>query len=124
MPWRPGTNRALSHIFRQMIYVDNPSTNVRILIPRTLAATLSSPALEIVGTADRQRHDVPVLDHDNGVLYYALRVNLSGIPDGEYEYTLSAGTTALATGIMRLGAVPADPPVEYAKTAVYEQYNP
>lgn len=65
-----------------------------------------------------------VTDKETKAGYYTFDINLpSGIPDGEYEYTLKDGDNTLSTGIVTISGKVDFDKQQFNKTIQYEQYE-
>lgn len=80
--------------------------------------------LTIKNTTDLQViYSQEVTDKQTSSQYFTFDITLpEGIPDGEYEYTLTDGEVTLSTGIMTISGK-ADHPEQYEKEIQYEQYT-
>ena len=110
-----------------MIYY-NPRMTTDILFPRTLAAGAGAIdcALVLVSTATRQEVTLARAVTPEGD-YLVLPDFAPDMPlaSGEWEYSLRAVSdgAVLASGIMRVGVLPAVTTIQYEKPIEYEQYE-
>lgn len=110
-----------------MIYY-NPSTTTDIFFPRTLAAGTGAIdcALVLVSTATRQEVALArAVTPEGGYLVLPDFAPDAPLAPGEWEYTLRAVSDGalLASGIMRVGVLPAVTTIQYEKPIEYEQYE-
>ena len=107
-----------------MIYLQNTQEAQVVYVPRSEG---SRPSGDLVFKAKNtinleEEVDVHVTDLQTSDLYYNLAIELpAGLPDGEYEYTLSSEGDTLSTGLLVVGAY--SKPNEYDKNITYEQYE-
>ena len=88
-----------------MIYLRNTTEPQELLIPRNGTGAVEGLLFTAVNTVDLARRiDQEVTDQAGSDLYAKVSVSLpEDIPDGEYEYTLSAGDTRVPSGPMVIG---------------------
>ena len=107
-----------------MIYLRNTQEAQVVYVPRSEG---SRPSGDLVFKAKNtinleEEVDVHVTDLQTSDLYYNLAIELpAGLPDGEYEYTLSSEGDTLSTGLLVVGDY--SKPNEYDKNITYEQYE-
>ena len=112
-----------------MIYLDNTTDAQAVLIPRNGDTPAGDITLTARNTVDLTTPiAVGVLDLKTSQLYYNVSLVLpEGLPDGEYQYELTAGGETLASGLLGIGVQPrcTDPErvVEYKKDITYQQYE-
>ena len=106
-----------------MIYLRNTTEPQELLIPRNGTGAVEGLLFTAVNTVDlTMRIDQEVTDQAGSDLYAKVSVSLpEDIPDGEYEYTLSAGDTLVSSGLLVVGDYAK--PNEYDKEISYEQYE-
>lgn len=106
-----------------MIYLQNTTDPQVVFVPRNVETPEGSIVFRAKSTIDLAVEvDMVVTDLRTSDLYYNIAVALpEGIPDGEYEYTLSVGDNILSSGMMMVGE--ASDPSEYNKDITYEQYE-
>lgn len=107
-----------------MIYLQNTQEAQVVYVPRSNGGRsqgdLVFKAKNTINLEDEV--DVHVTDLQVSDLYYYLAVSLpENVPDGEYEYTLSAEGETLSTGLLVVGDY--SKPNEYDKNITYEQYE-
>ena len=108
----------------EMIYLQNTQEAQVVYVTRSDG---SRPSGDLVFKAKNtitleEEVDVHVTDLQVSDLYYYLAVSLpENVPDGEYEYTLSAEGETLSTGLLVVGDY--SKPNEYDKNITYEQYE-
>lgn len=107
-----------------MIYLQNTTESQVMFIPRSNG---DIPQGDLVfkakSTIDLEEEiNQVVTDLQTSGLYYNLAVTLpAGLPDGEYEYSLSAGEILVSSGLLVIGEN--FRPSEYNKEVTYEQYE-
>lgn len=106
-----------------MLYIENITDAQPLFVPRSRAGIVGDLVLKIRSTVGL---DYPVvtkaLDLNTSDLYYRIAVELpEGIPNGEYEYTLSDGSGTLSQGIVYVGGLLS--PVQLDTPITYEQYE-
>ena len=106
-----------------MIYLRNSTEPQELLIPRNGTGAAEGLLFTAVNTVDlTMRIDQEVTDQAGSDLYAKVSVSLpEDIPDGEYEYALSAGDTLVSSGLLVVGDYAK--PNEYDKGISYEQYE-
>lgn len=104
-----------------MFYLENTTEAQPLFIPRSRAESFGRLTLALRSTVGLEIIvDAEAIDLDTTQLYYRVAVALpDGTAQGEYEYTLSDDTGALATGIAYIGDL--DRPTETDNTITYEQ---
>lgn len=106
-----------------MIYLRNTDEPQPVFIPKNGVEYGGFLTFRMRGTVG---HDVTVdgvSDLNTSGLYYNIAAALpSGMADGEYEYTLSAGELVLSEGIAIIGGN--QKRHEYEKATEYRQYKP
>lgn len=132
-----------------MIYLQNTTEVQRIRIPADGTKRTGDLALSLVNVINRGEavqsifdpriylvdangnyvHDqegnqvIVVGPEDRTRLYYVVDVELpGGMPNGEYEYTVTAGGERVSIGLAYVGEFAADVQ-EYIKPVEYEQYR-
>ena len=106
-----------------MIYLDNTSESQVMYVPKNGTIPDGDLVFKAKSTIDLvvEINEV-VTDLRTSDLYFNLAIALpEGLPDGEYEYTLSCGDAILSTGLLVLGGL--SHPSEYNKEIEYEQYE-
>lgn len=117
-----------------MVYLQNITESQPLAIPRPCHIPLGELTLQARSTVNLDVvMDVEVLDLRLSDLYLFLAVSVpEGCPNGEYQYTLSAGEKAVTTGLMILCqegegfSIVGDGEYtreEYNKKTTYEQYE-
>lgn len=107
-----------------MIYLQNTQEAQVVYVPRSDG---SRPSGDLVFKATNtvnlvEEINQAVTDLQTSDLYYNLAIELpAGLPDGEYEYTLSSEGETLSTGLLVVGDY--SKPNEYEKVITYEQYE-
>lgn len=106
-----------------MIYLQNTTESQVMFIPRSDAVPQGDLVFKAKSTIDLEVEiNQVVTDLQTSDLYFNLAVTLNaGLPDGEYEYSLSAGETLLSSGLLVIGDN--SRPSEYNKDIKYEQYR-
>lgn len=106
-----------------MIYLQNTTESQVMFIPRngmTPGGDLVFKAKSTIGL-DTQINRA-VTDLQTSDLYFNLAIALpTGLPNGEYEYSLSSGGVLLSTGLLVIGENFS--PSQYEKEITYEQYE-
>ena len=106
-----------------MLNLQHVRTEQRAYIPRTLSRSVGVLSLSLIGTVTRKTTAVPMtLTEDQSVNYYAIRVTLPEIEEGEYEYTLSDEEGTLSQGLAIIGEREYAVKEHNARTE-YKQYN-
>ena len=107
-----------------MIYLQNDTTSQEVMLPKTMAVPEGQLVFKAVSTVEKEVEiQVNVEDLMTSELYFHLEVTLPGcLPDGEYQYTLSAGEEVLATGLLQVGDYDHSPD-QYNRKMTYEQYE-
>ena len=107
-----------------MIYLQNTQEAQVVYVPRSDG---SRPSGDLVFKATNtvnlvEEINQAVTDLQTSDLYFYLAIELpAGLPDGEYEYTLSSEGDSLSTGLLVVGDY--SKPNEYDKNITYEQYE-
>lgn len=107
-----------------MIYLQNTTESQVMFIPRSNGDTPQGDLVfKAKSTIDLEEEiNQVVTDLQTSGLYYNLAVTLpAGLPDGEYEYSLSAGEILVSSGLLVIGEN--FRPSEYNKEVTYEQYE-
>ena len=107
-----------------MIYLEDISAPVTVMIPRTIASADTTEAhLRLKGTVSLKTFDIDVIGivADGG--YYAVTADFGPVPEpGEYEYRLTARDGLLASGIIVVRS-PRRGVIQYNRDVTYEQYQ-
>jgi len=117
-----------------MVYLQNITESQPLAIPRPCRIPFGELTLQARSTVDLDKvMDVQVLDLRLSDQYIFLAVSVpAGCPNGEYQYTVSAGDEVVTTGLMILCqegegfAIIGDGDFsreEYNKKTTYEQYE-
>ena len=108
---------------RKMIYLQNITESQVMFIPRTGMPPQVDLVFKAKSTIDLEVEiNQVVTDLQTSDLYFNLAVTLNaGLPDGEYEYSLSAGEILVSSGLLVIGEN--SKPSEYNKVITYEQYE-
>ena len=106
-----------------MIYLQNTTESQVLFIPRDGATPQGNLVFKAKSTIDLAVEvNQAVIDLQTSNLYFRLAVALpAGLPTGEYEYTLLAGDTIVASGLLVIGEN--THPNQYEKEITYEQYE-
>lgn len=106
-----------------MLYLQNTTESQTIYVPKSGAVPAGVLRFKARNTTDLSVEvDRFVRDFRTSGLYFNVSVVLpAGIPDGEYEYTLSVGDAVLSSGLMVVGENAKTS--EYNKDISYEQYE-
>ena len=106
-----------------MIYLQNTSESQVMFVPKNGAVPSGDLVFKAKSTIDLVVEvNRVVTDLRTSDLYFNLAVELpAGLPDGEYEYSLSIGDTILSSGLLVIGEN--SHPSEYNKEIQYEQYE-
>ena len=104
-----------------MVYISNITDSQPIFVPRSRPGISGRLILKLRSTVGLEYVvEAETLDLDVSSLYYRIAVVLpEGVPDGEYEYTLTDNTGTLSSGIVYVGAF--DQPRQTDNTITYEQ---
>ena len=107
-----------------MIYLNNIARPQRLQIPKTGLSDGCALHLTVRSTVDLSIVlDADVRDSGKSSLYWTVRVALpAGIPDGSYEYTLTAGGLLESEGCMTVGRQDVRA-VEYVQDMEFRQYG-
>lgn len=106
-----------------MIYLQNTTESQVVFIPRSGVTPQGDLVFKAKSTIDLAVEiNQVVTDLQTSDLYFNLAVTLdAGLPDGEYEYSLSAGESLVSSGLLVIGEN--SRPSEYNKDITYEQYE-
>lgn len=105
-----------------MIYLRNTTESQAVFIPRNGDTPDGDLVLHMASTIDHVEYFQVVTDLKTSDIYFSVGVDLpAGLPDGEYEYTLTADGIAVSTGLMVLGEPSS--PSQYERDITYEQYE-
>lgn len=106
-----------------MIYLQNTTESQVMFIPRNGVTPQGDLVFKAKSTIDLEVEiNQVVTDLQTSDLYFNLAIELpAGLPDGEYEYTLSYEDDILSTGLLVIGEN--SRPSEYNKDITYEQYE-
>lgn len=110
-----------------MIYLQNISGDQEVSIPWNGIPFIGGAPLylDIKSTINLSSGEIPVSGLRRDRIYAHVKISLpEGLPDGEYEYTLTSHAdedVALSTGLLTIGGLTA--PGEYEKSIEYEQYT-
>ena len=107
----------------EMIYLQNTTESQVMFIPRNGVTPQGDLVFKAKSTIDLEVEiNQAVTDLQTSDLYFYLAIELpAGLPDGEYEYTLSSEGDTLSTGLLVVGDY--SEPNEYDKNITYEQYE-
>jgi hypothetical protein len=107
----------------EMIYLQNTTESQVMFIPRNGVTPQGDLVFKAKSTIDLEVEiNQVVTDLQTSDLYFNLAVTLNaGLPDGEYEYSLSAGEILVSSGLLVIGEN--SRPSEYNKDITYEQYE-
>lgn len=106
-----------------MVYLQNSTESQVMFIPRNGVTPQGDLVFKAKSTIDLAVEiDQVVTDLQTSDLYFNLAVTLqAGLPNGEYEYSLTAGEILVSSGLLVIGDN--SRPSEYNKNIVYEQYE-
>ena len=106
-----------------MIYLQNTTESQVLFVPRSGAVPEGDLVLKAKNTIDLETEiEETVTDLRTSDLYFNLAIALpAGLPDGEYEYSLSVEGVTLSTGLLVIGEN--STPSQYEKDITYEQYE-
>lgn len=106
-----------------MIYLHNTTEPQVIYVPRNMETPQGDIVFRAKSTIDLAVEvEMVVINLETSALYYNIAVTLpAGVPDGEYEYSLSVGDTIIASGLLAIGGY--SDPSQYNKDITYEQYE-
>ena len=106
-----------------MIYLQNTTESQVMFIPKNGMTPQGDLVFKAKSTIDLEVEiNQVVTDLQTSDLYFNLSVTLNaGLPDGEYEYSLSAGEILVSSGLLVIGEN--SKPSEYNKVITYEQYE-
>lgn len=106
-----------------MIYLQNTTDSQVLFVPKNGAVPSGDLVFKAKSTIDLAVEvNQGVIDLQTSNLYFRIAVTLpDGLPDGEYEYSILAGETLVASGLLVIGEN--SHPSEYNKEIQYEQYE-
>lgn len=106
-----------------MIYLQNTTEAQVVSVPKNVQKPNGAFRFKARNTIDLSVEvDRLVADLHTSDLYFNLSVVLpAGIPNGEYEYTLSVGDAVLSSGLLVIGENANAS--QYNKDVTYEQYE-
>lgn len=106
-----------------MIYLQNTTESQVMFIPKNGVTPQGGLVFTAKSTIDLDtKVNRAVTDLQTSDLYFNLAIALpAGLPNGEYEYSLSSGGVMLSTGLLVIGGY--TNPSEYNKEITYEQYE-
>ena len=106
-----------------MVYLQNTTESQVMFIPRNGVTPQGDLVFKAKSTIDLAVEiDQVVTDLQTSDLYFKLAVTLqAGLPDGEYEYSLTAGEILVSSGLLVIGEK--SRPSEFDKGITYEQYE-
>lgn len=106
-----------------MIYLENTTDSQVAFIPKNDTPPSDDLVFTAKSTVDLDTVvSQEVLDLETSDQYFNTAVTLpSGLPNGEYEYTLTSGEITLSSGLMILGENTS--PSQYNQDITYEQYT-
>lgn len=106
-----------------MLYLQNTEEAQVLFVPRNGEIPSGDLVFKGRNTIDLATEiDLQVVNLDVSGLYMHLAVVVpAGCPDGEYEYTVSAGGVAVSRGLLIIGE--RSLPDEFNHDVTYEQYN-
>lgn len=106
-----------------MIYLQNISDSQMAHIPRNGSTPSGDMQFRAKSTIDLDyKVDCEVLDLGTSHIYFNVALTLpSGMPNGEYEYTLCDDNGVLSTGLLIVGEHTS--PEQMNNTTTYEQYR-
>ena len=106
-----------------MIYLENKTDAQVIFVPKSTAVSSGVLRFTAKNTIDLSVEiNRFVRDLHTSELYFNVSIALpAGIPNGEYEYTLSVGNNVLSSGLLVVGENAKTS--EYNKDISYEQYE-
>lgn len=103
-----------------MLYAHNISGEQLVTIPLLYGGELLPyrlGPLKLRGTVSLKEYEVPVEEESRTILNVSARVDLSGVPAGEYEYVLAGVSSGLMMVLDHEGVK------QYAKSITYKQYG-
>ena len=114
---------SISKVKTEMVYLQNTTESQVMFIPRNGVTPQGDLVFKAKSTIDLAVEiDQVVTDLQTSDLYFNLAVTLqAGLPDGEYEYSLTAGEILVSSGLLVIGEN--SRASEYNKNIVYEQYE-
>ena len=106
-----------------MIYLQNTTESQVMFIPKNGKSPQGDLVFKAKSTIDLEVEiNQVVTDLQTSDLYFNLAVTLNaGLPNGEYEYSLSVGEILVSSGLLVIGEN--SKPSEYNKVITYEQYE-
>lgn len=106
-----------------MIYLQNIADPQVLFIPRLDVSPGGNLIFKAKSTIDLTTEILQnVIDLHTSELYYNIAVSIpNGLPNGEYEYTLTDGVNMLSSGLLIIGDLDSDS--QYNKEITYEQYE-
>lgn len=106
-----------------MIYLQNISESQVLFVPKNGSVPGGSLVFKAKSTIDLETEILQdVIDLNTSDLYFNIAVSLpGGLPNGEYEYTLTDGVQVLSTGLLIIGESASAS--QYNKEITYEQYE-
>ena len=106
-----------------MIYLQNTTESQVMFIPKNGKSPQGDLVFKAKSTIDLEVEiNQVVTDLQTSDLYFNLAVTLNaGLPNGEYEYSLSVGEILVSSGLLVIGENVK--PNEYNKVITYEQYE-
>lgn len=111
-----------------MIYLDNIATPQTVFVPMTLdgAADIENAVVTLISTVDLapvSLTDVRISRAGDSGGWLSVTLTLpEGLPDGSYEYRVTADGETLSTGCVLIGVYDGST-VEYKKEISYKQYE-
>ena len=106
-----------------MLYLQNTEEAQVLYVPRNVAIPAGDLVFKAKSTIDLATEiELQVINLDVSGLYMHLAVVVpEGCPEGEFEYTVSAGGSVVATGLLIVGE--RSLPDEYNQEITYEQFE-
>lgn len=106
-----------------MIYLQNTTESQVLFAPKPGEVPTGDLVFKAKSTIDLATEvNMVVTDLKTSNLYFNLAVTLpAGLPNGEYEYSLSVSDVQIASGLLVIGEN--STPSEYNKEIEYEQYE-
>ena len=107
----------------EMLYLQNTEEAQVLYVPRNGRIPEGDLVFKAKSTIDLETEiDLQVANLDISLIYMHLAVTVpQGCPNGEYEYTVSAGEEVVSTGLLIIGENFL--PDQYNHTITYEQYE-
>lgn len=119
-----------------MLYIKDSTEATDLYFPRTTEAAALADQYGYVGTILHLRHTATLEERTEGGAVtidgdYLLAEDfalLDPLAPGEWEYKLTddpekGAPVLLSSGILRVGVLPDEAPIQYDKPIQYEQYN-